>query len=200
MKAKVLIVLLSILSVSLNLCAQQKTAQTRTVYIPQTIYQVPLIDYKYHDGVAKLRDGRILRGRFQANGRSAFIYRASNQAARQRINALMIRRLALAGADTLVTDRKDSTIFTRFGNRLYRQLADGTTMVMDRELTVDEDRGKIGTSLYVLDENDDLHKFRSLKQLNDWFYTYQEQSGKKVSDAYLNRNEVVKAVAQLNKK
>ena len=192
--------MLSISSVSLNLYAQQKTAQTRTVYVPQTIYQGPIIDYKYHDGVAKLRDGTILSGRFQANGRSAFIYRADNRANRRRISASMIRRLALAGADTLVTDRKDSTIFTRFASRLYRQLADGVTMVMDRELIVDEDRGKIGTSLYVLDENDDLHKFRSLKQLNDWFYIYQEQSGKKVFDAFLNRNEIVKAVAQLNKK
>ena len=200
MKAKALVTLLLLSGVSLSLRAQQKTPRTQTIYLPQTIYQGPVIDFKYHDGVAKLRNGMILRGRFQANGRSAFIYRANNQATRQKIGASMIRRLALAGADTLVTDRKDSTVFTRFGNRLYRQLADGATMVMDRELIVDEDRGKIGTSLYVLDENDDLNKFRSLKQLNDWFYTYQEQSGKKVSDAYLNRNEVVKAVAQLNKK
>ena len=128
------------------------------------------------------------------------MYRASSQATRQRISSLMIRRLVLAGTDTLVTTRKDSTVFFRFGNRLYRQLTDGTTMVLDRKLTVDENLGKVDATLYVLDENDDLHKFRSLKQLNDWFYTYQEQSGKKVSDAYLNRNEVVKAVTQLNKK
>lgn len=117
-----------------------------------------------------------------------------------RIGASMIRRLALAGADTLVSTRKDSTIFVRFSSRLYRQLTDGVTMVMDRNLTVDEDRGKIGHQLFIVDENDELHKFNSLKRLNDWFYAYQKQSGKKVSDAYLNKNEIVKAVAQLNKK
>ncbi len=200
MKARVLIILLSISSVSLNLCAQQKTPQTQTVYVPQTIYQGPVIDYKYHDGVALLRNGTTLKGRFQANGKSTFTYRASSQATRRRLGASMIRRLALAGADTLVSTRKDSTIFVRFGNRLYRQLTDGATMVMDRKLTVDEDRGKIGAQLFIVDENDEFHKFKSLKRLNDWFYAYQDRSGRKVSDAYLNENEIVKAVAQLNKK
>lgn len=194
----------SILAVMLlaltNSWAQQKTAQTRTVYVPETIYQGPVIDYKYHDGIAQLQDGTTLKGRFQTNGRSAFTYRASSQATRRKIGASMIRRLALVGADTLVTTRKDSTVFIRLRNRLYRQLTDGATMVLDRKLIVDEDRGKVDAKLYVLDENDDLHKFKSLKRLNNWFYAYQEQSGKKVSDAYLNENEIVKAVAQLNKK
>ena len=192
--------LVIVLSATTSLWAQHKTPQTETVYVPQTTHQGPIINYKYHDGVALLRNGVILKGRFQSNGRSAFTYRASSQASRQRIGSSMIRRLALAGADTLVTTRKDSTVFFRFGNRLYRQLTDGTTMVLDRKLIVDEDRGKVDTKLYVLDENDDLHKFSSLKRLNNWFYTFQEQSGKRVSDAYLNENEIVKAVAQLNKK
>ena len=200
MKTKILIPLLIAWSMSLNLLAQHKTPQTQTVYVPQTTYQGPVINYKYHDGVAKLRDGTTLRGRLQANGRSAFMYRATNQATRRKIGASMIRRLALNGADTLVTDRTDSTIFIRVVNRLYRQLADGATMLLDRKLTVDEDRGKVGTKLYVLDENDRLHSFGSLRKLNDWFYNFQEQSSKKVSDAYLNEGEIVKAVAQLNKK
>ncbi|GAB3715370.1 hypothetical protein GCM10027592_55900 [Spirosoma flavus] len=169
-----------------------------TVFIPTTT--VPLIDYKYHDGVALLRDGTLLKGRFQSNGRSTFTYRANSQATRQKIGASMIKRLALAGADTLVSDRKDSTVFFRFGNRIYRQLTSGTTMVMDRRFVVDEERGKIDRQLYVLDENDDLHKFKSLNKLNKWFYDFQEKSGRKVSDAYLNENEIVKAVAQLNQK
>ncbi|MBD2702747.1 hypothetical protein IC229_19020 [Spirosoma sp. BT702] len=169
-----------------------------TVYIPTNT--PPPINYKYHDGVALLRDGTLLKGRFQSNGRSNFTYRATSQATRQKIGASMIRRLALAGADTLVTNRRDSTIFFRFGNRLYRQLTDGATMILDRMFVVDEDRGKIGYQLYVLDENDDLHKFTSLNKLNKWFYDFQEKSGRKLSDAYLNQNEIVKAVAQLNQK
>ncbi len=200
MKVNVVVILLIMSSVSLRLQAQQKTPPPQTIYVPQTIYQGPLITYKYHDGVALLQNGATLKGRFQRSGRSSFTYRASSQAPRQKIGASMIRRLALAGADTLVTDRADSTIFIRFGNRLYRQLTGGATTVMDRHLMVDEDRGKVGGYLYVLDENDDLHKFTSLKRLNNWFYNFQEQSGKRVSDAFLNENEIVKAVAQLNKK
>lgn len=182
------------------LLAQQTKPTPATIYIPQTIYQGPIIDYKYHDGVALLRDGAVLKGRFQSNGRSAFIYRASSQTASQKISASMIRRLSLAGADTLVSDRRDSTIFIRLGNRLYRQLAGGATMVMDRKFVVDEDRGKLGAKLFVLDTNEDLHKFTSLKKLNNWFYAFQEQSGKKISDAYLNESEIVKAIAQINSK
>jgi hypothetical protein len=71
---------------------------------------------------------------------------------------------------------------------------------MDRKFVVDEDRGKLGAKLFVLDINEDLHKFTSLKKLNNWFYAFQEQSGKKISDAYLNESEIVKAIAQINSK
>lgn len=110
----------------------------------------------------------------------------------------MIRRLALAGSDTLVMDRTDSTVFARFGNQLFRQLANGSTMVLDRVFTVDEDRGKTGRKLYVLDEASDLHKFTSLQKLNKWFYAFRERSGKQLPDVYLNQSEIVKAVARLN--
>lgn len=178
--------------------AQQKhhTHYPSTVYVPTTTE--PTIDYKYHDGVAFLTNGSYVKGRFQYNGRKTFTYRASSQAPQQRIGFSMIRRLALAGSDTLVTDRTDSTVFARFGNQLFRQLADGSTMVLDRVFAVDEERGKIGRKLYVLDEASNLHKFTSLQKLNKWFYTFRERSGKQLPDVYLNQSEIVKAVARLN--
>ncbi|GAB3884043.1 hypothetical protein GCM10028825_09290 [Spirosoma agri] len=110
----------------------------------------------------------------------------------------MIRQLTLAGADTLVNSRTDSTLFVRLGNRLYRQLTGGLTMVLDRRLVVDEERGKLGGKIYVLDEAGDLHTFHSLQKLNKWFYAFREQSGKKLPDSYLNESEIVKAVARIN--
>ncbi|SFC37516.1 hypothetical protein [Spirosoma endophyticum] len=178
--------------------AQQKhhTHYPSTVYVPTTTE--PTIDYKYHDGTAFLTNGSYLKGRFQYNGRKTFIYRASSQATRQRIGFSMIRRMALAGSDTLVMDRTDSTVFERFGNKLYRQLANGSTMVLDRVFAVDEDRGQIGQKLYVLDEASNMYKFTSLQKLNKWFHTFRERSGKQLPDVYLNQSEIVKAVAKLN--
>ncbi|MVM30195.1 hypothetical protein GO755_09130 [Spirosoma sp. HMF4905] len=176
--------------------AQVHHTAPSTVYIP--VNQSPSIDYKYHDGTALLIDGTILQGRFQFNGRSSFIYRASSQAPKMRIGFSMIRRLGLAGADTLVTDRTDSTVFVRQGHHLFRQLANGSIVVLDQKFAVDEERGIIGRKLYVLDDNSELYKFTSLQKLNRWFYAYKERSGKKLPDVYLNKNEIVKAVAQLN--
>lgn len=178
--------------------AQHKAPQRTTVFIPQPPNQEPRIDYQYHDGIAFLRDGRYLKGRFQYNNGSAFIYRAGSQAPRQRIGLSTIRRLSLVNADTLVTDRSDSTIFVRLGNRLYRQLAGGKIMVLDRTYVVNEVRGKIGRKMYVLDDAGDLHQFTSLQKLNRWFYEYGEQSGKQLPDVYRNQNEIVKAVARFN--
>lgn len=158
----------------------------------------PSIDYKYHDGTARLIDGTVLTGRFQFNGRSIFNYRADSRSTQQRIGFSMINRLVLAGADTTVIDRADSTVFLRSGRRLYRQLASGSTRVLDQQFLVDEVRGSIGRKLYVEDEVGNVRKFTSLPKLNRWFYSFQEQSGKKMPDSYLNKNEIVKAVAKLN--
>lgn len=179
-----------------SLWAQVHHQVPSTVYVPIT--QAPSIDYKYHDGIALLIDGTSLQGRFQFNGKSSFVYRASSQAPKMRIGFSMIRRLGLAGADTLVTDRTDSTIFVRQGHRLFRQLAGGSIVVLDQKFAVDEERGIIGRKLYVLDDNSELYKFTSLQKLNRWFYAYKERTGKKLPDVYLNKNEIVKAVAQLN--
>jgi hypothetical protein len=176
--------------------AQTKTPQPTTVFIP--VNTEPSIAYKYHDGTAFLTNGSYLKGRFQYNGGSTFLYRSSSQAPKQRIGLSMIRRLALAGSDTLVTDRTDSTVFVKLGTRLYRQLAGGGTMILDRRYAVDEERGKLGPKMFVLDENSELHKFKSLQKLNRWFYAFNERSGKKRPDVYLNENEIVKAVAKLN--
>lgn len=158
----------------------------------------PGIAYKYHDGTALLIDGTTLTGRFQYNGRKLFAYRPNSQASRQRIAFSMIKRLSLVGSDTLIANRTDSTVFTRLGHRLYRQLTDGTTTILDRSFLVDEQRGQIGRKLYVLDQEGSLRKFTSLPKLNRWFYAYQERAGKRLPDVYRNENEIVKAVAQLN--
>ena len=173
-----------------------KANTQNTVYVPVT--QTPSVDYKYHDGTALLTDGTSLKGRFQYNGRSVFTYRASSQATRQRIGLSTIRRLVLAGADTLVTDRTDSTIFIRSGHRLFRQLTGGSTMVLDRKFAVDEERGKMGRKLYVLDDAGEVYTFTSLQKLNKWFHAFRERSGKQLPDVYLNESEIVKAIARLN--
>lgn len=180
--------------------AQQTKSPTRTVRETQviTVNQGPSIQYQYHDGVALLTDGTVLKGRFESNGQSTFTYRASSQARRQRIGASFIRRLALAGADTLVTDRRDSTIFIRLGHRLYRQLAGGATLVLDRWLIVDEARGKVAAKLFVLDDNGDFRRFTSLQKLNRWFDAHRERSRKPLPDVYRNEHEIIKAVAHLN--
>lgn len=171
------------------------TTQNTTLII---LDNSPDIEYKYHDGRVVLIDGTTLTGRFQYNGRKVFTYRATSQASRQRIALSMIKRLALVGSDTVVTNRTDSTVFTQLGHRLYRQLTDGLTVVLDRRFLVDEQRGKIGYKLYVLDSDGALRKFTSLQKLNKWFYAYQERSGKRLPDIYRNESEIVKAVAQLN--
>ncbi|CCH55203.1 hypothetical protein BN8_04444 [Fibrisoma limi BUZ 3] len=198
MKSGILIGTLLLL-VSVQVKAQHKNPHPQTIYIPQTVYQGPVIDYKYHDGVMRLRDGTELKGRFKYNGRKTFIYRAGAQTARQKFGFSSIRRLALAGSDTLVTARTDSTVFVRMGTRLYRELASGPTMVMDQTYTVDEDRGKIGSKIYVLDDAGKFHRFNSLEKLNRWFYTYREQVGQKATDVFLNKTEIAKAIAQLNR-
>lgn len=174
----------------------RKFTPSNTTYV--FVDQSPSIDYKYHDGTARLIDGTVLTGRFQFNGGSIFKYRANSQATVQRIGFSMIDRMALVGADTTVTDRIDSTIFLRSGHQLYRQLAAGSTRILDRRFLVDEVPGQIGLRVYVEDDTGNVRKFKSLPKLNRWFYSFREQSGKKLPDAYLNKNEIVKAVAKLN--
>ncbi|WP_420150322.1 hypothetical protein [Spirosoma sp.] len=187
---------------SILVCAATFAYSQRVNPTNQTVIILPVdqstIAYKYHDGTALLADGSLLKGRFQFNGRKLFTYRASSQATRQKIGLSMIKRLVLAGSDTLVSDRTDSTVFTRLGNRLYRQLTEGTTMILDQCILVDEDRGRIGRKVYVLTDDGEMRKFTSLQKFNKWFYTFREQSGKPAPDAYLNQNEIVKAVARLN--
>ena len=173
-----------------------KFTPSSTTYV--FVNRLPTIDYKYHDGTARLTDGTLLTGRFQYNGRSLFLYRTNGQAALQRIGLSMIDRLALVGADTAVTDRTDSTVFLRSGHRLYRQLVGGATRILDRQFLVNEVPGNIGLKVYVEDDAGNVQKFSSLPKLNRWFYSFREQTGKKFSDAYLNKNEIVKAVAVLN--
>lgn len=173
-----------------------KFTPSNTTYV--FVNQSPTIDYKYHDGTALLTDGTVLTGRFQFNGKSTFKYRANSQATQQRIGLSIINRLVLAGADTSVTDRADSTIFLRSGHRLYRQLASGSTRMLDRQFLVDEVPGRIGLKVFVEDDAGNVQKFTSLPKLNRWFYSYREQTGKKIPDAYLNKNEIVKALAKLN--
>ncbi|UFH52924.1 hypothetical protein [Spirosoma sp. KNUC1025] len=196
MKRTVVICFALFFTATLAWSQHTKHVPPSTVYVP--VNTLPEIDYKYHDGTVELIDGNILKGRFQYNGRKVFTYRASSQATRQRIGFSMIRRLSLSGSDTLVTNRTDSTVFLRFGHQLYRLLADGATVILDRRFLVDEDRGKIGRKLYVVDANSDLHTFTSLQKLNNWFYTLREKSGKQLPDTFLNQNEIVKAVARLN--
>lgn len=188
------------LCVTTAVYAQQTKSPTRTVNETQiiTVNQGPSIQHQYHDGVALLTDGTVLKGRFQSNGQSTFTYRANSQARRQRIGASAIRRLVLAAADTLVTDRADSTVFIRLGHRLYRQLAGGETLVLDRWLIVDEARGKVAAKLFVLDDTGDFRRFTSLQKLNRWFDSYRERLGSVLPDVYRNEGEIVKAVARLN--
>ncbi|MBD2755694.1 hypothetical protein [Spirosoma validum] len=194
---RVIVISFALLYITTLAWSQGITRTTQSIiFLP--IDTAPSIDYKYRDGTALLTDGRLLKGRFQYNGRKIFVYRASSQAAKQRIALSMIKRLVLAGSDTLVTYRSDSTVFVRLGNRLLRQLTDGSPMVLDRKFAVDEDRGKTGRRMFVLDEDGTVRKFTSLQKFNRWFYAYRERSGKQTSDTYLNQSEIVKAVARLN--
>lgn len=158
----------------------------------------PAVEYKYHDGTALLADGTFLKGRFQYNGRKVFTYRANGHAERQRLGLSVIKRMVLSGSDTSVTDRADSTVFIQLGHRLYRQLTGGSVLVLDRRFAVDEEKGKMGRKLYVLDNNGEIYRFASLPKLNKWFYTFRERMGKELPDVYRNESEIVKAVARLN--
>lgn len=173
-----------------------KPESTAIVFVNSS--SAPAVEYKYHDGTALLADGSFLKGRFQYNGRKVFTYRANGHAERQRLGLSMVKRMVLAGADTSVTNRADSTVFIQLGHRLYRQLAGGSVLVLDRRFAVDEEKGKMGRKLYILDDNGEVYGFRSLPKLNKWFYTFRERSGKQLPDVYLNESEIVKAVARLN--
>lgn len=191
------LIVFALLSIATHSWGQHgKFTPSNTTYV--FVNQAPTIDYKYHDGTALLTDGTLLTGRFQFNGRSTFIYRANSQATQQRLGLSIINRLSLAGADTSITDRTDSTIFLRSGHRLYRQLASGSTRVLDRHFLVDEVPGEIGRKVYVEDDAGNVKKFTSLPKLNRWFYGYREQTGSQIPNSYLNKNEIVKAVARLN--
>ncbi|UHG89111.1 hypothetical protein [Spirosoma oryzicola] len=190
------LILAAVVFGSSTLWAQHRVTPPSTIFIP--VDQTPTPNYQYHDGTATLIDGTVLQGLFRYNGRNTFVYRTGGQALSKRIGFSMIRRLAVAGADSTTTTRSDSTIFVRLGRRLYRQLTGGTTMVVDRRFSVDEERGRIGQRLYVLDDNGDFHRFSSLQKLNKWFYAFRERSGKSLPDVFLNENEIVKAVARIN--
>ncbi len=163
---------------------------------------LPPIIYQSHDGVARLKDGSAVYGGFIYNGRSAFINHATGSGPRRKVYFGLMDRLTVAGADTLVTSRRDSTVFLRM-NVLFGRLltVPGPIAICDDVYAINEAPGKRGEAFYVQDSADPstIRRITSLQKLNRWFYEICQQHGWKTDDVFLNYTDLIQKANQFNR-
>jgi hypothetical protein len=164
---------------------------------PGASYLVP-ISYQLHDGTALLLDGSLLRGRFMYNKGSGFTFYRDGHSSGQRIYLYQFDRLALAGTDTSVIARSDSTVFLKVGNRLLRRLTIGKVGLYDKVYVVNEDKGKTGDLLFTWSDDGKIRRLKTLEQANQWFYEICQQNHWPNSDVFLSKAEIIKRLAQLD--
>ena len=169
------------------------------VIIPRSYpYSPPPIIYQLHDGIARLTDGSLLRGRFMYNGGPGFTFYQDGHSAGLRIYSYQFEHLALAGADTSVVPRSDSTAFFKVGNHVLRRLTIGKVGLYDKVYAVNEDKGKIGDVLFTWDDKGKLKRLKNLEQANQWFYAICVQNHWANPDVFLSKSEIIKRLAQLD--
>lgn len=170
----------------------------RAVIIPHASIYIPPIVYQLHDGVAQLTDGTLLRGRFLYNKSHVFIYYANGHDDGQHIPFYKFERLTLAGADTSVLPRSDSTVFVRIRNQLYRRLTIGKVGLYDKTYAVNEDKGNVGNDLFTWSEDGKLKRLYKLEQINQWFYATCQQNNWTPPDVFRSKVEIIKQLAKFD--
>ncbi|GAB4037188.1 hypothetical protein [Spirosoma gilvum] len=162
-------------------------------------YIIPIV-YQLHDGIGRLGDGSLLQGRFLYNRGSMFTFYQNGHTKGVKIPFFQFEELTLAGADTSVLPRSDSTTFARVKTRLYRRLTIGKIALYDQIYAINEDKGKIGDYLFVWDENGKLKRLRNLEAVNQWFYNTCQQNHWPNPDVFLSKTEIIKRLAVLDPK
>ncbi|WP_020595500.1 hypothetical protein [Spirosoma panaciterrae] len=198
-------IITSILLLSCLIGYGQTSRPTVYRYSPPVIvthpsaYVIPIV-YQLHDGVGRLGDGSLLQGRFLYNKGSLFTFYQNGHTKGVKIPFFQFEELTLAGADTSVLPRSDSTAFFRIKTRLYRRLTIGKIALFDQVYAINEDKGKIGDYLFVWDENGKLKRLRNLEDVNQWFYNTCQQNHWPNPDIFLSKTEIIKRLAVLDPK
>ncbi|MBN8823738.1 MULTISPECIES: hypothetical protein [unclassified Spirosoma] len=168
------------------------------VIIPRTsTYVIPIV-YQLHDGVGRLGDGSLLQGRFLYDKGTMFTFYQNGHTKGVKIPFFQFETLTLAGADTSVLPRSDSTMFSRIKNRLYRRLTIGKIALYDDVYAINENKGKIGDYLFVWGDNGKLKRLRNLEAINQWFYDTCQQNHWTNPDIFLSKTEIIKRLAVLD--
>ncbi len=172
--------------------------RSHVIIVPHTSYYTIPINYQLHDGIARLTDGSLLKGRFMYKRGNSFTFYQDGHSAGKQIPSYLFDNLTLAGADTAATPRSDSTIFIRTNNRLLRRLTKGKVGLYDQTYAVNEDKGKIGDVLFTWSDDGKLRRLRTLEECNQWFYEICNQNHWPNPDVFLSKSEIIKRLAQLD--
>ncbi len=158
------------------------------------------VQYKIHEGIAKLIDGRTLEGRFKYDKwefpTKNFLFYQNKQTNSIKARFGQINKITLRGADSTLNNDRDSTVFINLNGRLYRALTTGTIKLYDRVFVVNEAMGRIGKTIWV-EENGKLIRLSSTKKLNQWYQTLPKKYPKfVVKQAYLNPQEIIEGIKE----
>ena len=164
---------------------------------PRSSFILP-VTYQLHDGIARLTDGSLLRGRFLYNRSGSFNFYQDGHSARKQIEFGHFERLTLAGTDTSVIAHSDSTVFLYVNNHLLRRLTIGKVGLYDKTFAVNEDKGKIGDVLFTWSDNGKIRRLYTLEDVNKWFYEICQQNHWPNPDVFLSKTEIIRRLAQLD--
>lgn len=151
--------------------------QTRPSHIPGTATAKPVkekkpkIKYNVHEGVAYLKTGLIIRGKFFYNELAGqvpeYTFIEDGSKGRKSVSLSMIERLVLAGAEEKLGARSDSTEFVwieKFKD-LYRKIRTGTIEIYDNSRVVNETYDFIPNYFMIAGRKD--YDFKFIKQVGD---------------------------------
>lgn len=172
--------------------------QGHAVIIPRNYSYIVPITYQLHDGTARLTDGSLLQGRFMYNRNRVFKYYQDGHSPGKEIPFFLFEHLTLSGVDTSVIPRRDSTVFLKVKNRLFRRLTVGKIGLYDDTYAINEDKGKVGDILFTWGNDGKIKRLRTLEQANQWFYEICLQNDWPNPDVFLSKSELIKRLAQLD--
>ncbi len=131
----------------------------------------PKIKYNVHEGVAYLKTGLIIRGKFfytdLAGQVPEYSFVEEGSKGRKSVSLSMIDRLVLAGAEEKLGARTDSTEFVwieKFKD-LYRKIRTGTIEIYDNSRVVNEEYDFIPNYFMVAGRAG--YDFKFIKQVSD---------------------------------
>ena len=131
------------------------------------------INYKSHAGIAYLKSGKVLNGWFKYDywefPTYNFKYFSSDSTKQQKVYISDLKEIVLAGSDSALCFRKDSTEFYYLQSYkgLYRKITSGKIEVYDRLINTSEKSKLVGTEILVKYDGT-FKKITSIQELDKY--------------------------------